>query len=141
MSTRGIVAAAVGILAATGFAIHRGERPVQAFSEAFTDVTDSAGISWKHFSGESDDRFLIEAMGGGVAFADFDNDGLPDIFLVTGGDIPRNKAAGGARNALYHNLGKGKFAEIAGKAGVDRIPFMAWGLPWPISITTASRIC
>ena len=122
-----MVAAALGMLAATGLALHESRPAVHAFSDAFTDVTDSAGISWKHFSGESEDRFLIEAMGGGAAFADFDNDGLPDIFLVTGGDTPGNKTSGGPRNALYHNLGNGKFEEIAGKAGVDRIPFYGMG--------------
>jgi hypothetical protein len=91
-------------------------------------VTGSAGIEWRHFSGESEDRYLIETMGGGVAFADFDNDGLLDIFLVTGGETPANKPSSAPRNALYHNLGNGKFEEIAEKAGVDRIPFYGMGV-------------
>ncbi len=50
--------------------------------EIFTDVTDAAGITWKQFSGQSPDRFMTEAAGGGVAFIDYDGDGLLDIFLV-----------------------------------------------------------
>ena len=101
---------------------------VSAREDIFTDITRAAGILWKHTGGESNDRFLIETMGGGVAFADFDQDGLLDIFLVTGGETPRGKSATPARNALYRNLGNGKFEDIAAKAGVDRIQFYGMGV-------------
>ena len=58
----------------------------------FVDVTQQAGITWKHFSGGSEDRFLIETMGAGVGFLDFDNDGLLDIYLVNGGETPKGKS-------------------------------------------------
>jgi hypothetical protein len=94
----------------------------------FTDVTASAGIEWKHTSGESRDHYLVEVMGGGVAFLDFDNDGLLDIFLVTGGETPNGKTGQPPRNALYRNLGNGKFQDVAARAGVDRIPFYGMGV-------------
>jgi enediyne biosynthesis protein E4 len=101
---------------------------VSASEDIFTDITRPAGILWKHTSGESNDRFLIETMGGGVAFVDFDHDGLLDIFLVTGGETLRSKTATPPRNALYRNLGNGKFEDVAAKAGVDRIPFYGMGV-------------
>ncbi len=95
--------------------------------EIFTDVTERAGITWKRFNGESEDRHLIEAMGGGVAFFDFDKDGLLDIFLVNGGETPRGKSPMPVWNALYRNLGNGKFEDVATKAGVDQVPFYGMG--------------
>ena len=94
----------------------------------FADVTRQAGITWKHFSGESDDRFLIETMGAGVGFLDFDNDGLLDTYLVNGGETPKGKSEAPVRNALYRNLGDGKFEEVAEAAGVDRVNSYAMGV-------------
>ncbi len=94
----------------------------------FTEITQEAGITWRQFSGESPDRFLIETMGGGVAFLDFDGDGLLDIFLVNGGETPKGKSAAPLRNALYRNLGHGKFEDVAAKAGVDELGFYGMGV-------------
>jgi hypothetical protein len=96
--------------------------------DIFTDITQDSGITWKHFSGESSDRFLIETMGGGVAFLDFDGDGLQDIFFVNGGETPNGKSTLPVRNALYRNLGNGKFIDVAAKAGVDTIGFYGMGV-------------
>src|SRR5579863_7409202 len=94
----------------------------------FSDVTDQAGILWRNFDGESRDRYLIEAMGGGVAFFDFDRDGRLDIFFVNGGETPNGKSAQPVRNALYRNLGNGKFQDVTKAAGVDRMAFYGMGV-------------
>jgi hypothetical protein len=95
---------------------------------AFTDITSSAGILWKQVNGASVSHYLPETMGGGVAFLDFDHDGLLDIFLLTGGETPNHPSDRPARNALYRNLGNGKFEEVAAKAGVDRNSFYGIGV-------------
>src|SRR6266567_4194049 len=132
-SRRGFLGSmAAGLAGAVGGAgVMRGGPPWAAESanvEIFTEVTDAAGITWKHFSGESPDRFLIEASSGGVAFVDYDGDGLRDIFLVNGGETPKGKSPGPVRNALYHNLGNGKFEDVAARAGVDRLRFYGMGV-------------
>ena len=96
--------------------------------EIFTDVTQQAGITWRQFNGESADCHLIETMGGGVAFLDFDGDGLLDIFLVNGGETPHGKSAAPVKNALYRNLGNGKFTDVAAHAGVDKLNSYGMGV-------------
>ncbi|MEO7650165.1 MAG: CRTAC1 family protein [Bryobacteraceae bacterium] len=93
----------------------------------FTDVTQLAGIRWTQFNGASPERMLVESTTGGVAFLDFDGDGQLDLFLVNGGETPGGRSKTPVRNALYRNLGNGKFEDVAAKAGVDRIPMFGMG--------------
>ena len=95
--------------------------------DIFTDVTASAGITWEHFGGESPDRIMIEAASGGVAFLDYDGDGLLDIFLVNGGETPNGKSSTPIRNALYRNLGNGKFEDVTARSGLEKLPFYGMG--------------
>jgi hypothetical protein len=87
----------------------------------FSDVTAEAGITWRHFNGLSPDRYLIETMGGGVGLFDFDDGGWLDIFLLNGGETPRGKSEKPLQNALYRNLGNGKFVDVAADAGLNRL--------------------
>jgi enediyne biosynthesis protein E4 len=84
----------------------------------FTDVTKAAGINFVNQS-SPDKKYIVESMGGGAAFFDFDSDGRLDIYLANSFTVegalkgqPRPKAA------LYRNLGNGKFEDVAEKAGV-----------------------
>ena len=94
----------------------------------FSDVTGEAGITWRHFNGYSPDRYLIETMGGGVGMFDFDNDSWLDIFLLNGGETPRGKSDKPLRNALYRNLGNGKFVDVAADAGVSQVKHYGMGV-------------
>jgi hypothetical protein len=114
-------------LVGSGILLYRASAAPQSSPEIFTDITQQAGIRWQQFNGESPDRFLIETMGGGVASLDFDGDGWQDIFLVNGGETPRGKSPDAVRNALYRNLGNGKFEDVAAKAGIDRLGFYGMG--------------
>jgi enediyne biosynthesis protein E4 len=60
----------------------------------FTDVAEKAGVT-------------NERWGFGVAVADYDNDGWPDLYVTNFG-----------KNRLYHNNHDGTFTDVAEKAGV-----------------------
>jgi hypothetical protein len=71
----------------------------------FTDVTREAGIDFLHTNGSSPDKHLVETMGSGGLFFDYDNDGWIDIFLVDGGSLADPALARKARHHLYRNRG------------------------------------
>jgi hypothetical protein len=73
----------------------------------FTDMTAQAGI-------HTDGTFFF-----GVAVADFDNDGYPDIYMT-----------GYRHSVLYHNNGDGTFTDATAKAGVGDDGVWATAAGW-----------
>src|SRR5947208_6937154 len=83
----------------------------------FTDVTQSAGIKFKHNSGRAGKKYLPETLGAGGAFIDYDSDTWPDILLLNGKDwTPRGRRA---PPALYHNTHNGTFSAATVASGPD----------------------
>jgi hypothetical protein len=83
----------------------------------FTDVTERAGIHFKHNSGAFGKKYLPETMGSGVCFLDYDNDGWQDILFVNSMDWPEHKN-GNSFPALYHNNHDGTFTDVTRAAGL-----------------------
>jgi len=88
-------------------------------SVQFIDVTPRAKIAFKHCNGATGKKYLMETMGSGCAFLDFDCDGYLDIYFVNGGLLPEFKPNGDVRNALYRNNRDGTFTDVTEKAGVQ----------------------
>jgi hypothetical protein len=91
----------------------------------FVNVAHEAGITFKHENGVSKEKLMPETFGSGVAWIDFDNDGLPDLFFANGADLAHGKPSPG--NVLYRNLGNGKFEDVTKKAGVTGNGMFATG--------------
>jgi enediyne biosynthesis protein E4 len=79
---------------------------------------ETSGIRWVHENAMSPERYLPEALGPGVAFLDYDNDGWMDIYLVNSGPSDFYHPKTPLRNALYHNNRDGTFTDVTLKAGV-----------------------
>jgi hypothetical protein len=83
----------------------------------YTDVTNEAGIHFKHNSGAFGKKYLPETIGAGGAFLDYDNDGWQDIILVNSMDWPENKKRK-SFPALYHNNKDGTFTDVTQQTGL-----------------------
>src|SRR5919199_1168987 len=94
-------------------------RPVE-----FVDITSRAGIKWGVKQLAPGVKYLIETMGGGGGFIDYNNDGLLDIYLVGYSQTLQPGASAKPKDKLYRNNGNGTFADITDKAGVNN---RAWG--------------
>ncbi len=88
----------------------------------FRDVAAEAGLDAVTISGDLDQTYVIENTGTGVAIFDYDNDGLPDIFLVQGDRL--HPSATPLTPHLYHNLGGLRFEDVTAKAGIGHL---GWG--------------
>ena len=84
----------------------------------FVDVTQEAGISWKHTDGRSGQKYFMETLGSGAAFFDYDADGDPDLYFVNGAPLPGYVAQEVPTNCLYRNNGDGTFTDVTEESGV-----------------------
>jgi hypothetical protein len=93
--------------------------PPSSSQVTFRDVANSSGVHFRHDNAASPEKYLIETMGSGCAWIDYDQDGLLDLYLVNGAatNIYRPKEA--LRSALYRNNGDGTFTDVTMKAGVS----------------------
>ena len=85
----------------------------------FIDVTANAGIKWNLKLLASGPKYLIETMGGGGGFIDYNGDGLLDIYLVCYSQTPQPAGSSNLRDVLYRNNGDGTFTDVTEKAGVS----------------------
>ena len=84
----------------------------------FVDITQQAGITFRHTNGASADKHLVETMGSGGLFFDYDGDGWIDIFIVDGGSLADASVARRAQHRLYHNRGGGTFEDVTERSGI-----------------------
>ncbi len=93
----------------------RGKPSGLPFHSRLTDIAKQAGLTEPIVSGGVDTKkFILETIGCGVAFLDYDNDGWLDIFLLSGTRLEGSTAT----NRLYKNNRDGTFTDVTAKAGL-----------------------
>ena len=93
----------------------------------FADVTAQTKVTFRQAASITSQKYLLEAMGGGVALLDYDNDGRLDIYFTNGArlDDPMPKGAMPDKrdpkfwNRLYRQKADATFEDVTEKAGVQ----------------------
>ncbi len=97
----------------------RGKPSGRPFVARFTDVAERAGLTRPIVYGGTDSKsYIVEVVGCGVAFLDYDNDGWLDLFVLSGTRL--EGAPPGTTNRLYKNNRDGTFADVTEGAGLTR---------------------
>ena len=104
---------AVGACAAALFSQAPPSNPV-----TFSEVARSAGITFVHDNAWTPEKYLIESMGAGCAWIDYDQDGFMDVYLVNGAATKAYTPKHPLRSSLYRNRGDGTFVDVTTSAGV-----------------------
>jgi hypothetical protein len=92
----------------------------------FEDATAAFGIQFTHSFGAEKLGSLLESTGGGCVWFDYNNDGLPDLYVVSGKPLEngvqpyplKQRPATPPHNHLYRNNGNGTFTDVTDQAGV-----------------------
>jgi hypothetical protein len=93
----------------------------------FEDATSAAGIDFTHSYGSRQLGSLLEGTGAGCLWFDYNNDGLPDLYVVNGRPLDdsvhpyplKEKPVEMPQNHLYRNDGHGRFTDVTKKAGLS----------------------
>jgi len=117
---RALLAQTAGGMAARGVAPQpRGKASGIPFNARFTDIAAHAGLHDPVIYGPVDRvDYILESMGSGIAFIDYDNDGWLDVFVLSG--TRREGPVAGATNRLYKNNRDGTFTDVTREAGLIR---------------------
>lgn len=95
----------------------RGKPSGLPWRSKFVDVARQAGLLEPcTYGGRAAKQYLLETIGCGVAFVDYDNDGWLDIFLLNGTLLEGSKAT----NRLYRNNRDGTFVDVTDEAGLRK---------------------
>ena len=84
--------------------------PSSPYAPRFENIARRAGLTQVFPNGgENSKKYIIETTGSGIGFIDYDNDGLLDLFVLSGE---------GGTNRMYHNEGGARFRDVTASVGL-----------------------
>ena len=84
----------------------------------FADVAQELGLSHTYENGEQGQSIMVETLGGGCGWLDYDRDGHWDLYVNQGGDPTRPAELSQPTDALFQNLGNLSYREVTANAFV-----------------------
>jgi hypothetical protein len=110
---------AQGVVAHKGTLQARGKRSGLPFDAHFVEVARKAGVDRPVLYGSTNPKnYILESIGCGCAFLDYDNDGWVDILVLGGSSFSGPEP--GITNRLYHNNRDGTFRDVTIEAGLTK---------------------
>lgn len=93
----------------------------------FEDASEAADVDFIHSFGSRQLGSLLEGTGAGCIWFDYNNDGLPDLYVVNGRPLDdfmhpyplKVKPSPPPHNHLYRNEGNGRFTDVTAKSGLN----------------------
>jgi hypothetical protein len=89
------------------------------------DVARQAGVNVLNVSGGLQKNYLLEVVGNGAAWFDYNNDGLLDLLIANGSTLEHMRDGGDPIATLYRNNGDGTFTDVTAQSGLLK---KGWGL-------------
>jgi hypothetical protein len=86
------------------------------------DITQTSGIDFKHFSGQSGENHIIETVTSGLATFDYDQDGWIDVYVLNGSPLHGKPFLAPPKNRLYQNV-RGQFVDVTEQSGAGDLGF------------------
>ena len=88
------------------------------YNVQFVDVTQKSGIRFHQERASSTEKLYVETMGSGVAWLDYNQDGLMDALFVNSGYTPLFHSGPEPQSALFRNNGDGTFTDVTAQSGI-----------------------
>jgi hypothetical protein len=87
--------------------------------------SSATGVSFEYYGSPSDENYMTEQNGGGVALFDADGDGRLDLFLPNGSHFkrPASEVGASASQKLFHQSGDWQFEDVTELAGLTAFGF------------------
>src|SRR5271163_4165941 len=109
LSRRDLLKGLGAVLAAPRCAWNGAAAPIPV---TYVDVAAAAGITFQHDNAASAEKYLIETMGSGCGWIDYDQNGLMDLYLVNGAATCLYTPKHRLQSALYRNNGDGTYTDV-----------------------------